>query len=192
MNASSAQKKDDTPQKHRISAYLGGFFPSGKYPAFGAYPETKFESGGVGGIAYSYLYNDNFEIGTYLDVNYFNTKNASYGIYKTSVEITSVILGVSAAAVIPYNDRLSFFGGLKSGYASNFQTVEIKASSSTVKKENDGGALAISAVAGGRYKLNKAWEMGVTLQYTYLSQKSDGGDINLGGISLLISGGYSF
>jgi hypothetical protein len=186
----TAQK--ETSPKHKISGYLGSFFPIGKYPAFGAYPETKFDSGGAGGAAYSYLYNENMEIGVYLDVHYFNTKNASYGIYKTSVEITSVILGVSIAAVIPYNEHFSFWGGLKGGYASNFQTVEIKASSSTVKKDDDGEALALSAAAGARYRFNRAWEMGAMLQYTYLSQKSDNKDINLGGISLLVSGGYLF
>jgi hypothetical protein len=181
------------PSKHRISAAIGSFTPLGKYPTFPPYgSEAEFEGGTGFEIAYSYKLQANMELGTYIDINVYNAKELSYGPYKTTIEISTVILGLSFAAIFPYNERLSLLGRVKAGYALNSQTLETKSTAEDVKIEDDGGAFALSLETGVRYKLGAAWELGLSLGYTYLKQESDGGDIDLSGLSILLTAGYNF
>jgi opacity protein-like surface antigen len=181
------------PSKHRISAAIGSFTPLGKYPAFPPYSsDAEFEDGTGFVLAYSYKFQENIEIGAYIDANAYGAKELSYGPYKTTLEISSMIIGLSFAAIFPYNERLSFLGGLKTGYASNSQTIETKSPMGNTKKEDDGEAFAFTLEAAARYKLGSTWELGLSLGYTYLKQESGGGDVDLSGISVLLSLGYNF
>jgi hypothetical protein len=181
------------PSKHRFSGAIGSFMPLGEYPAFSPYNRsTDFEDGGSIGLAYSYKVAENIEIGAYFDANVFDAKEFASGPHKTTIEIATVIIGVSLAAIFPYNERLFLLGGVKAGYASSSQTIETKSPLGDSKKEGDGEALAFSLEATARYKVGVSWDLGLTFGYTYLNQDSDGGDIDLGGISVMISAGYSF
>ncbi|MDR2400655.1 MAG: porin family protein [Deferribacteraceae bacterium] len=179
--------------KHRLSAYIGSFSPSGTYPAFGSYPETKFDRGFTGGAAYSFNIWENIEVGPFLDLIAFAPKEVTHSTYKTSVDITEIIFGLSASAAFPLlNGRLILQGGLSGGYAITSQTVKQKSFSASRELQDNGGTYAIGIIGEARYRITDVWDAGLILKYTYLNQKSDAEDIDLGGTSFLIAAGFRF
>jgi hypothetical protein len=189
--AQAGKRAANLNKNYKFSLYGGVFQPSGSFEPAG-YPEFSYETGFGGGADITYFLSNNFGLGIFFDFNTFPSEERVISGVKFKFKAMSYIVGVSGTGRLNLTDNIDILATARIG--GSFNSLEVDASHgwNALSKQTSGSAFAASIEGGAVYLIN-SYNLGFILKYSMIEQDvKDEDSTNLGGVSILLTVGYSF